>query len=189
MEERSLARRMGRAILGIGFALLVGVIGYWLAPEKSPDRTLLNDWLAFSVYASQGVEREAPVQDLQQAATFIRERLRRAVTVPAIDGVILEGVGVLSLDEEVAVPVLMYRLPDSTSIRVLVYNYAILDRMEEWMVSDSLYQVLEEEGKFYSTQIGAYTVLVWRWRDDIYVAISLLPAEELTRRIHRLREG
>jgi hypothetical protein len=165
------------AVLGLGgYALLVG-----LSPEPTPEPDLVD----FSARRAEGVRPDLTTADPVAAEKYVQTQWSRRLTAPVIAGATIEGVGALYAGP-VDVPVLLYA--DSTTggrIAVVAYTYALLDRIEDRApFSTALRDRLSQEGALIARDAAEQSVVLWRRRDDVFVAVtSSQPPAVLARRI------
>jgi hypothetical protein len=107
------------------------------------------------------------------------------ITIPSINEATLQGVSIREVADDADVPVLLFQdIASGKSITIYVYSYAFLDRHERRLVLErDILRQIEAEGNFDLHDLGETKALIWRYRDDIFVAITSGDAEELRGRI------
>ncbi|MEX1055342.1 MAG: hypothetical protein WED81_04900 [Rhodothermales bacterium] len=175
---KRLAQRSGAVVAIIATAGLLGY-GFTYIMQREPDVSLIS----LSARHADAVEATFETSRPEQAERFIFDRLGERVTVPTIQRATLHGVSVGDVTEGAEVPVLIYGEGDQTIV-VYVYSYAFLDRHDKHLVLErDILRQIEDEGNFDLHDLGEDKVLIWRNRDDIYIAITSGDAEELRQRI------
>jgi hypothetical protein len=164
--------------------VVVGLTGYFASQsvEQAPETSLI----AFSVQQAEDLTTTFPTSSLEQAEEFVRGNLGQRLTLPTIDNATLTGVGVHKPVPDVSVPAFFYQddLEDNQTLVLYVYNYALLNRFEDRLsLEPGILRQIQEEQHFDLHDLGERKVLVWRNRDDIYVAVTSGDAEALRQRI------
>ena len=171
-------KRVGAVVALIALAGILGY-GFTYLMKHEPDVSLIS----LSARQADGVEAGFETTSPEQAERFIFETLGERVTVPLIQQASLAGVSVSDVSDGAEVPVLVYREQDRTIV-VFIYSYAFLDAHTQRLVLEKdILRQIEDEGNFDLHDLGDDKALVWRNRDDIYVAITSGDAEELRARI------
>ena len=127
-----------------------------------------------------------PTDDRGRAAEYIASELDWRLTVPRIEGASLQGASRHEIISDTFIPLLTYH-DEATNelIPVFVYDYALLGRVRDRLrfEAETLRQI-EDENHFELHDMGSKQVLVWRNRDDIFVAVTRGGAESLQDRIY-----
>lgn len=163
---------------------VAGMLGYAFTrfTERTPDINLIS----ITARQASSVEASFHTTSAEQAERYIYDRLGSRVTLPTIDEAALQGVSIRSVVDGAEVPVVVF-LDVSTSrpIAVYVYSYAFLDRhADEVILENDILRQIESEGNFDLHDLGEEKALVWRNRDDIFIAITRADADELRSRIN-----
>ena len=105
--------------------------------------------------------------------------------MPGIDGAVLSGVAIVEIAPAVEIPAFIFQDPASDGrITLYAYTYALLDRYETRLqLERDILQQIQNERHFDLHDLGENKVLVWRNRDEIYVAVTTGEAESLRDRI------
>lgn len=171
----------------IGFAALLiltaGLIGYVATTllERAPETNLI-------VLSAQQADTVNPILTTTnpgQAEAFVQEQLQWRLTLPSIEGATLHGVGILDITSGASVPVFLYQ-DDGTeaSITLYAYTYALLNRNQDQIqLAPDILRQIETDRHFDLHDLGEQKVLVWRSRDDIFVAVTTTDAATLRERI------
>ncbi|QXD14911.1 hypothetical protein GQ464_016060 [Rhodocaloribacter litoris] len=180
-----LRRRLRPLLVAAALIVSAGLVGYGLtklAPAPEPPETSL---ILLAARQAASVEPAFHTPSPEQAERYVRDRLGRRVTIPAIDDAVLLGVGQQALVEGAEVPVLLFEdVETEAPITIYTFNYAFLEqhRNRIQLERDILLQIASED-HFDLHDLGTRQVLVWRHRDDIFVAVIAGDAETLRDRI------
>lgn len=182
-ERAHYVRRTGFALLII---LVTGLAGYllttYLTPSSSPAST---DLIQLSAQQADAVEPGLQTRNPAEAELFVEEQLGRQIAIPRIDSAMLRGVSIVEMDGGVRVPAFIFA--DATSdhrITTYAYTYAVIDRFgERVQLAQDVRQELQEEQQINLHSSGESGVLVWRVRDDIYVAVTKADPRRVRTRI------
>lgn len=171
----------------IGALVLVGGLGlsYYIesspAASSSPSRSLV----AFSAEQASSITVTQETNSRPEAAAVVDSAWNRRVTVPAIEGAELEGVGQLRTTGGTEIPVVLHA-DGTTRLTTFIYNYALLRRIgSEATLSPEIrgaltnaHQLVDADGK------TSERALLWRDRDDIFVTVApALPTDSLRARL------
>lgn len=182
-KERSWGHVLRRAVAVVLIIAVAGLLGYGFSvlTDRAPDVNLIS----LSAEGAGELEATFETASAEQAERYVRDRLARRITVPSIQGAALQGVSIRVVAEGAETPVLIYSNVDgSGSVAVYVYSYAFLDAHEDDLqLSPDVLTQIESEGFFDLHDLGDAKALVWRQRDDIYIAITGGDAEALQERI------
>ncbi len=169
--------RLQRVLLAVLLIAAAGLIGYVLsrpAPVPPPP-----DALARSVAAAAALRPALDTDLPAEARQFVRDEFGWRVGVPRFATVTLRGVAIARAAPAVEVPVFLYTDGDGRDVAVFAYNYALLGQVPDRLpLARADYDDLDL-GTPVLRQTNGHDVLLWRDRDDIYVAVSDLPPETL----------
>ncbi len=189
MQPHSITRHPAtRALVAVLIVLLAGLLG-WLAwqgtrPDRSPVPARPSDLIRRSVELAASLSVEQPLTRPAEAERYLARQGWRVV-VPDIADARLVGLAQAPVLPDLSVPVLLFE--DRTSGRTLavyLYSYALLDRYRDRItLNPDVLRQIEEEQHFDLHVLGRQQVLVWRYRDDIYVAVTEGDAAALRERI------
>lgn len=162
---------------------VAGLLGYGFSyfALQTPNPNLIS----LSARQAESVEAHFETSSAEQAERYIYERLGNRVTLPTIADASLQGVSIRSVVDRAEVPILLYEdASTGRPITVYVYSYAFLDRHQKDLVLErDILRQIEAEGNFDLHDLGEEKALVWRYRDDIFIAITSDDAEALRGRI------
>jgi len=166
--------------------LAVGALGYFASRslEREPETNLITLALQQADAVRPTIRTDSP----QQAEDFVQQELGWRLTLPTIDQAALTGVGLREVAPGVTVPVFLYDDTlddtDATALPLYVFSYALLDRHKEHIqLEPEILRQIQDHQQFDLHDLGRRNVLVWRNRDDIYVAVTPGDPEALRKRI------
>ncbi len=184
-----LARLFGRQALPlwIGAALLLAgfLAGAWYLSDLLARGPVETDFIALAAQNAEDLEPVLRTTSPEQAEFYVFDRFGWRLTVPTIEQAALVGVGVAEVQKGIEAPAFLFE--DSLSsgqIALYTLNYAFLDKHRNLLrlTQDVLSQIADDQ-HFDLHDTGAEQVLVWRNRDDIFVAVTRGNAETLGARI------
>ncbi len=165
--------------------LAVGALGYFASRslEREPETNLITLALQQADAVRPTIRTDSP----QQAEDFVRRELGWRLTLPTIDQAALTGVGLREVAPGVTVPVFLYDDTldtDASTLSLYVFSYALLDQHKEHIqLEPEILRQIQNHQQFDLHDLGHRNALVWRNRDDIYVAITPSDPEALRKRI------
>lgn len=179
-------RRLGTAVLLI---VTAGLAAYLLSAtlRSSPEDASPSAASVIELTARQANDLQPMVTThvASEAAAVVRNELGWQLAVPTVDAAELRGVSIVELASDARVPAFLFS--DSTSgerITVYAFSYAFLDRNADRLaLSTTVRQAIEDEARVDVHRIDEAGVLVWRHRNDIYVAVTRGDAEHVRSRI------
>ena len=162
----------------------IGAIGYVTSRslESEPETNLIT----LAVRQADAVRPSIETASAEQAENFVRDELNWLLTLPTIDDAVLTGVGSREVVPGVTVPVFLFddTLTDGPAITLYVFSYALLERHKEHIqLEPEILRQIQDNEQFDLHDLGRRNVLVWRNRDDIYVAVTPGDPEALRKRI------
>lgn len=117
--------------------------------------------------------------DPLEARAFVRDEFGWRVGVPVFEIAALRGVAVVEVAPAVEVPVFVYDGADALEVAVFAYSYALFDQVPDRLRLDpSDYADLSAPAPF-TRHTNGTDLLLWRDRDDIYVAVTGLNPDDL----------
>ena len=172
--RRPLGQRIALALLLIAAAAL---IGYTLS--RSDDGSADPDVLTRSAEAAGRLQLVLETGDPLEAKGFVLDEFGWRVGVPVFEIASLRGVAIAEVAPAVEVPVFLYNGADAVEVAVFAYSYALFDQVPDRLRLDaSDYADLTSTAPV-SRHIGGTDFLLWRDRDDIYVAVTDLHPQDL----------
>lgn len=165
-EPRSPLQRVVLALLLVATAALIG----YVVSRPSTDSQSPNA-LARSAEAAEDLYPVLDTEDPLEARQFVRSEFGWRVGVPLFgQGPRLRGVAVARVAPAVEVPVFLYD-DDAGEATVFVYSYALFDQVPDRLrLTRGDYDDLAGAAPVLRHSEDR-TILLWRDRDDIYVAV------------------
>ena len=177
--------RWYRPVVVMLIILGIGAMGYFTSQslEREPETNLIT----LAVRQADAVRPAMQTGSPEQAEGFVLDELNWLLTLPTIDDAVLTGVGSREVVPGVTVPVFLFDdTLDETddAITVYVVSYALLDQHKEHIQLDpEILRQIQDDQQFDLHDLGRRNALVWRSRDDIYVAVTPGDPEALRKRI------
>jgi len=167
-----------RAVLALLVIAAAALIGYVLS--RPSGREADADALVRSLEAAGRLQLQLETDTPAEARRYVRDEFGWRVGVPVFEAIPLRGVAIGRTAPAVEVPVFLYADDEGRNVAVFAYSYALLDQVPDRLrLTDADYDGLEEGTPFVRRADGNEVVL-WRDRDDIYVAVTDLPPAALT---------
>ena len=167
---------LGPAARIIAVALLVGagaLAGLLLTRGDRPEAP--RDALEVVQAAVQDLSLEFETDEPVQAVRFISDAYGRRVAAPELRGYALLGVAPAALDADATTPAFVYEGPDGP-FGVAALDYALLDAAGERLAfGPELRGLLADDGRTFLREAGTATAVLWRDRDDVFVAFPTAP--------------
>ena len=174
-NKRSPLQRTVLALLVIAAAALIGYV-----LSRPSGREADTDALVRSLEAAGHLQLQLETDTPAEARRYVRDEFGWRIGVPVFEAIPLRGVAIGRTAPAVEVPVFLYADDEGRNVAVFAYSYALLDQVPDRLhLTDADYDKLEEGTPFVRRADGNEVVL-WRDRDDIYVAVTDLPPETLT---------
>lgn len=172
-----------RVAAGVLVILLSAAVGSWItspSQTSSTTRSELFDTLS-------NLEADSPefrAGDTEQVERFLEDRLNWRLSVPILNEGLIEGVSVTELDGNLTFPVIHYKDQGlDTELQVYVLDYRFLESARRFYAVDSgILDQIAETGSADIRNAPDYFRVTWRFRDDIYVAVSPLADPEMRSR-------
>lgn len=175
--------RWRRALIVVLIIATAALTGYAVTTtlEREPEVNLIVLSASQADLISPSVQSNAP----EAVERYIRDRLGWRIVVPTIDETILIGVDVHEVAQGVEVPVLLYQDTEADlPIILFTYTYALLNQYEDRIrLAPEILRSIERDRSFDLQSYDGDTVLIWRNRDDIFVAVTPLDDATLPDRI------
>ena len=173
-----------RLLVVVLLILAVGALGYFASRSLEPETNLIT----LAIQQADAVRPTIRTDSPEEAEDFVRQELGWRLTLPTIDQAVLTGVGIREVAPGVTVPVFLYDDTlddtDATALPLYVFSYALLDRHKEHIqLEPEILRQIQDHQQFDLHDLGRRNVLVWRNRDDIYVAVTPGDPEALRKRI------
>jgi hypothetical protein len=151
-----------------------GLAGLAYFDSPTPPSPSSQSLIALTAERTGDISSTQDTKTPSAAADVIRKTWDRRVSVPSLQGAVLQGVGRLPLDDRVDVPALLYRDDESGSgIVAYVFNYALLDRVGDRVrLGPSLRRDLAANQSPLTRRRADRALVLWRQRDDIFVLVA-----------------
>ncbi len=183
----SRSRRRGGSLRRMLAALLIitlaGGTGYFASHllKPAPEANVV----ALSARAAGQPRLTLQTSRPAAAEQFVHSRLGQRLDVPAIDRAALHDVSIVEVAPGVPVPVFSYEDADTgRPLTVYAYTYALLERHPERLHLDSgVLQTIVEEAHPEVRHVEDRAVVIWRHRDEIFVAVARGDTETLRERL------
>ncbi len=185
-SRRKDGMRWYRPLVVLLLILGIGAIGY--LTSRSLDREPETNLITLAVRQADAVRPSIETGSAEQAENFVRDELNWLLTLPTIDDAVLTGVGSREVAPGVTVPVFLFDdtldETDGPAITLYVFSYALLERHKEHIqLEPEILRQIQDDEQFDLHDLGRRNALVWRNRDDIYVAVTPGDPEALRKRI------
>lgn len=159
-------RWIGRATLWASLCLL-GFAVFYLVQKNAVKQDLVT------VLAKPLAKLDFPSPTIDQARTFVLKQFGLSLSLPAIEGATVVGIGRIPLDQNYALPIFVYTLPQiKKEIRIAPLSYAQLDVLKGVELSVEILKAFEEENKpmILNQAYDGFRVIIWRWQHVCYFA-------------------
>lgn len=166
--------------------VLAGGIGVSYMRESSSPSSSSPSLVAFSAERAGAIRPDLTTSSRSEAKAYVESTWNRQMQLPAIEEARIQGVGQVRPVEDVEIPVLLYAdTTDGTRIATFAYSYALVDRLEDAVTLDTgIRDALTRRNRLVSTEQAGARGLLWRDRDDIFVAVApSLPPDSLRSRL------
>jgi hypothetical protein len=153
--------------------LLSAAVGSWItsAPTSSPTtRSELFDDLARRTVGDVDFRTSDP----EQVERFIADRLDWQLRVPQLENGALQGLSTMDLGSGLRIPVIHYDdLLSGGDLLVSVLDYRFLDRARDvYLIDERILNQIAEERAVDIRNAPDFFRVTWRYRDDIYMAMT-----------------
>ena len=183
--EKEARPRLGRLVVGLVLITTVAVLGF--LASRSLNRPPETNLITLSVKQADAVRLSFKTDSPEQAESYVWDQLMWRLTLPTIDQATLRGVGLREVVPGITVPVFLYEdtdTDDTRRIALYVFSYALLDRHNNRIqLEPEILRQIQDDQRFDLHDLGERNVLVWRNRDDIYLAVTPGDPEALRQRI------
>ena len=185
-SQKSVRFGSRQLVIGVILIVLSGLFGYLGTSFLSENTN--TDVLSLSGQMADDITVTLSTNNTSEAEEFITTHLSRQLEAPVILNSELQGVSLYEVVENVQVPVLLYADQSDEAndyIVLFVYNYALLDQHEDrLMLSNEVWEQINTEATIKDYVVNRKLQgVIWRKRDDIYIAYTEGNAEALKERI------
>jgi hypothetical protein len=132
-----------------------------------------TDALALAMRQARDVELMIETGDEGRAERFARDHSGFSFRLPQLEGYRLRGTTLHELAPRVTVPAFGYRGEGGEEVVLFTFPYSLLDRSAPRLsLPTDVRAQLESEGRFDLHEMGSVGAVVWRDRDDLFVAVT-----------------
>lgn len=167
------------AVAAIILAIVVGILVWWLRPDPTASRDLLEVLTEATVDFRPEVTTTVP----EEGRMFILETLGWSITPPDLPSLALVGVGIptvgairatpSSAPADIQVPAFRYEGEGGARAVLYAYDYILLDRIRAQMdIPEGTYAALSEPTPVDSRVVAGVYVVTWRDRAMLFSAIT-----------------
>lgn len=169
-----------RIAAGVLVILLSAAIGSWITSPGQPANSARSELFDTLSNLDAGAP-EFRAADSEQVERFLQDRLNWRLDVPLLQEGMIEGVSVAELDPNLSFPVIHYKDQGmDTELHVFVLDYRFLETARRsYVVDGSVLDQIAESGSVDVRNAPDFFRVSWRFRDDIYVAVSPVSDPEL----------
>lgn len=185
-SSSDLAERLqkGGVILLVVLALSLAAYGattYFMPPSAPASVNLIQ----LSADRAGDLQPTLETSNAVEAELFVTEQLGRNIAVPRIDSSTLRGVSIVEMSDAIRVPAFVFTDQSSDRrITAYAYTYAVIDQLgDRVQLAQDVRENLQSEQQITLHTTDAGNVLVWRVRDDIYLAVTQADPRRLRTRI------
>lgn len=172
------SRSRSRFLFLFSFLCVLAAVLIALAITRDRTETAVTDLLEIALRVSENAGVTEVIQSPEEARAYIRSEFGWRVGVPEIENFPLVGMSIIDLAPVVGVPAFIYENPDGR-VMVLSLNYALLDDVPDRILLDPQDGEALVVGNPQVRRRDDGDVVLWRHRDDIFIAVPDFPAEEL----------
>ena len=162
-----------RIATGLLVILLASAIGTWITAPPSENGGMRPELFdRMSIAEAKGAP-DFNGNNPEQVERFIQDRLGWKLSVPRMDGGTLNGVSLVTIGSHLELPQIRYETADGTEILLTVLDYRHLeDARTEFLVDRGILEQIAETGQVDVRNAPDFFRVTWRFRDDIYVAVT-----------------
>lgn len=172
--------------LALLVALAASAAVFWF--QRRPPEATADDLIEVTADDAATATPTTPLADLDAAALFVLDEAGWRVTLPVIRGYRIDGAAMREVGPNVSVPAVHYAPADTSAgaITLYAYTYRLLDLAREHLTLDgAVLSGLEDERHTEQIDLARASVVVWRSRDDIFIAVAPPGTTDLSERIER----
>jgi len=172
-----------RVAVGVIVILLSAAVGSWITSPSQPAESTRSE-LFDALSNLDAATPEFRANDPAQVERFLADRLDWRLTVPTLDEGMIEGVSVAQLGTGLSFPMIHYKdQAQDTELHVYVLDYRFLeDARRSFVIDTRVLDQIAESGSVDIRNAPDFYRATWRFRDDIYVALSPIADPDLRSR-------
>lgn len=184
-----------RAVPSVRRRLLVGALALAAAAvvvvavlRERPAAPATADAVVRAAALAERVEPVLRTDDPAVVRGFVRDEFGWRVGVPVFELADLQGAAIVELAPSVEVPVFVYEDARGRRVTVFTLSYALLDQVPDRLrLERADYEALTVALQPVVRRAADAEVVLWRDRDDIFLAVSTIPPSSLTDRLAMAR--
>lgn len=161
---------------GVILAAVLFASLWWLTADEAPPPRPI-DLLALTLNAAGETVPDLSTSSEMALEEYVQQQTGRQIVVPRFRDSELTGASIASIDRDLDVPAISYRDNSEwgpTPFTVFVYSYKMLGERERGpRLASAVLRSLDSEISFTHAPSGTDTLLVWRHRTNIYVAVGV----------------
>ena len=187
--ERHARAGWGKFAYAAGLIVGAGLLGFFVT-RRAPDAEATN-LVALAARNAPSAQIMLRTSDAAQAEAFALDHAGWRIDLPAIRGLTLQGTGLAEVAEGVSVPVFLYasnaaRGRPAEQVTVYAFTYRLLDQARALVsLEPDVRDALNDDRHYDLHDTGDAKAILWRDRDDVFVAVTQGNAESVSRRIDR----
>ncbi len=185
-EPQSLAPKRSNRFLLAGYlalAVAITLLTVYAVTRMRVD-TVETDAVSLAVRQAAGVELIVETTEPERATQFAHDHSGFSFALPTLDGYQLRGVTLHELVEGVSIPAFGFTSDADAEVMLFTFPYSLLDRAAGRLTLDhDTRSALEAPDAIAIHSLKDASALVWRHRDDVFVAVTDGDADMLRDRI------
>jgi hypothetical protein len=185
VAPRTAPARTNRLLLTgyLALALAITLLAVY-AVTRTRSQPVETDAVALAARQAESVELIIETTEPERAAQFARDHSGFSFVLPTLEGYGLEGVTLHELTPGVSVPVFGFSSGTEGDVTLFVFPYSLIDRAGGRLtLNRDTRAALEAPDAIAIHALGDAHALVWRHRDDVFVAVTERDADALRERI------
>lgn len=162
-----------RIAAGVLIILLSAAIGSWITSPPGNVSTRQSELFdALSDLDTDDPEFRA--SDPEQVERFLQDRLDWRLSVPLLEEGLIDGVSIVRLSADLQFPVIHFDdQANEEELRVFVIDYRFVEEARAtYLVDSSILDQIAETGGVDVRNAPDFFRVTWRFRDDIYIALT-----------------
>ncbi len=184
VSEGMRQRRLWPYALALALAATAAVVYV----QRRPPEASAEDLVEVTADDASAATPTTPLSEREGGEAYALDNAGWRLALPTVRGYRLSGASMRDVAPDVSVPVFHYASEDSAAgaIVVYAYTYRLLDIARDRLALDpAILAGLEDERHSEQIDLGGAAVLVWRSRDDVFVAVAPPGTTDLAERIER----
>jgi DNA-directed RNA polymerase specialized sigma24 family protein len=169
-------------LIGVALILVIGFGADYLHSMLSQEPE--SDLIVLTARNAKDFVADLDTPSAERAERFLHTHSGLQVTIPAIENATLVAVGMEEIAPSVHAPAIRY-MDDESGLPIIVYtiSYRFLDDNPSVTLSSDIRRQIQSESNFDLHSTGAADVLVWRYRSNIFLAVTDTDARDIETRI------